>query len=327
MSNVRKTPRAFTLIELLVVIAILALLVAVLMPSLAKAREIARRAVDMVNFKTLGLGFHAMASLKEGRFPNSALWAQTNGDYPPFPHGTVYNSSPSGWAPVWNSIMNWEYFHGNKAEYYPTPGNSLADEPAIGPIIRFWTFWEPAAYKPEYLKKRYATCTNYKAWVGQSNNNAWCRPWIANLNVTGGRDSSWGAQYPDEGEYGKVYSSPKSVFWNYGRYFLGAKPEIFKNPSYKFLVFESEDWTDTLGLWNGTTNGSVTINDSMSSPPWTAGETFGENGFFAFRHTLPPDRLLWQAQATATAVFIDGHCSYFGPNDNIANPARFLPER
>ncbi len=51
----------FTLIELLVVVAIIAMLLAILMPSLAKAREQARRALCASNQKQMAAGIHVYA--------------------------------------------------------------------------------------------------------------------------------------------------------------------------------------------------------------------------------------------------------------------------
>ncbi|MCU0688963.1 MAG: type II secretion system GspH family protein [Phycisphaerales bacterium] len=59
--------RAFTLIELLVVTAVIALLIGILLPSLAKAREASRAAVCQINFKSIGQGLAMYANDNKDR--------------------------------------------------------------------------------------------------------------------------------------------------------------------------------------------------------------------------------------------------------------------
>ncbi len=74
---VTRSPRgsagAFTLIELLVVVAIIAMLMSVLLPSMAKARDQAKAAVCLSRLKNLGVAQQAYQNENTGHIPGSPL--------------------------------------------------------------------------------------------------------------------------------------------------------------------------------------------------------------------------------------------------------------
>jgi prepilin-type N-terminal cleavage/methylation domain-containing protein/prepilin-type processing-associated H-X9-DG protein len=59
----------FSLVELLVVIGIIAVLIALLLPSLARAREQAKRTQCLSNLRQIGIAIHGYASDHKGRIP------------------------------------------------------------------------------------------------------------------------------------------------------------------------------------------------------------------------------------------------------------------
>lgn len=70
--------KGFTLIELLVVVAIIALLISILLPSLSRARELAKRAVCASNLRGIGQGMHIYANDNKEWFPNHFFKSNVN---------------------------------------------------------------------------------------------------------------------------------------------------------------------------------------------------------------------------------------------------------
>jgi prepilin-type N-terminal cleavage/methylation domain-containing protein len=87
--------RAFTLIELLVVISIIALLIALLLPALAKARELALRTIGASNLQQIGIGMQEYANEYRGAYPLANL-----DDYP-FSDSVYYGYETYPMAGLW----------------------------------------------------------------------------------------------------------------------------------------------------------------------------------------------------------------------------------
>jgi len=117
--------RAFTLIEVLVVVAIIALLVAVLLPSLARAREQARATVCLSHLHQQGIALSGYSSDHKAVLPMAGSFRYTlmEGAYyvgmsePGMPH----------WVPVNLGALYPKYI-GNSPELFYCPNNKGVEE-------------------------------------------------------------------------------------------------------------------------------------------------------------------------------------------------------
>ena len=74
--------KGFTLVELLVVIAIIALLMAILLPALARAREMGKRAVCLNQLKQFGVAWNMYCDDNKDKISNGNVWFSWNWPIP-----------------------------------------------------------------------------------------------------------------------------------------------------------------------------------------------------------------------------------------------------
>jgi prepilin-type N-terminal cleavage/methylation domain-containing protein/prepilin-type processing-associated H-X9-DG protein len=106
-----KRSKGFTLIELLVVIAIIAILMAILMPALNRAREQGKRAACLSDLKQLQLAWIAYAGDNDDRIVNGEASGAASGTCPT-PSGGLHDREKNWVGSDWSS----DYMTGGKLD-------------------------------------------------------------------------------------------------------------------------------------------------------------------------------------------------------------------
>jgi prepilin-type N-terminal cleavage/methylation domain-containing protein/prepilin-type processing-associated H-X9-DG protein len=127
----RQRPCAFTLIELLVVIAIIAILAALLLPALARAKEDANRVACYSNLKQWGLAQNMYLDDNKGLYPTTKILPQGS-ITPPGYNGTTAK------VPTWLDLTDVEYMDQQRGL---TVGNDVWFN-ALPPYISAKPLWQ-----------------------------------------------------------------------------------------------------------------------------------------------------------------------------------------
>ncbi|HMO26374.1 MAG TPA: type II secretion system protein [Tepidisphaeraceae bacterium] len=120
------TRKGFTLVELLVVIGIIAVLVSMLLPTLARTRESANRAVCLSNIRTLLQAIYTYADMYKGQVPLGNLGTIKQLSYSIFIDGQVHSSAPAPTPDQLRQYPMWGRLYQAKL-IVPRPWDGIAD--------------------------------------------------------------------------------------------------------------------------------------------------------------------------------------------------------
>ncbi len=134
--------RGFTLIEVLVVIAIIALLVSILLPAIAAARNSGRKAVSMSRLQQINIAGQSYKEANKGKLPITETFRR--------------GSAPSAMFPREIGWCSWSFAGKNCSDYWATGASTgfdvEADDRPLNPYIYPDKDWGAPPF-PSFLKK------------------------------------------------------------------------------------------------------------------------------------------------------------------------------
>jgi prepilin-type N-terminal cleavage/methylation domain-containing protein/prepilin-type processing-associated H-X9-DG protein len=247
-----KLVRGFTLVELLVVISIIAMLLAVLMPALSKARAQAKFLVCGTRQKTILTAVNLYMSSNDGKLPPS-----TQGQEP----------TTSGGSPMWTIPIRLKYYAATSAATFGRKGlngGSVID--TLGsymkspdffacPLAPYRVDWQVKYLNQEtaFLNGSYYLLWNYLRWKGDGFNPVqgskdtlicsdfllWGEPvnavkqggsvWISPHPIKGGYESIWKDAIDTSDNNFKIWML-KDAFGNHAT--RNKKPDMKMNAGY-----------------------------------------------------------------------------------------------
>jgi prepilin-type N-terminal cleavage/methylation domain-containing protein/prepilin-type processing-associated H-X9-DG protein len=230
--HMRHRPHGFTLIELLVVISIISLLIAILLPALAKAREAARGTQCLTGLKQLGLASVMYANDFGQSMPpaaekyNGSAFArewhwrvldQLRLPYTPGQYGTYSLRCPGGLSPA-DGPINYTYAYNSLISNGGFASTAKVGETRGGTRLRAVSntaVFIPVTDLPGVAKKIYLAAGD-SAYIprrhGENHLNvSWYDGHAGAIGDMGLVESGTYSQWPSAANYNKKYAQ----FWAY----------------------------------------------------------------------------------------------------------------